>query len=280
MYQKEVVKEVVKEGVKEGVKEKNKKNEVGGLSDKYVLFPIKPKSKWAWEMYKQAENSFWTAEEIDLTEDIKDFQKLTKLEQHFIKQVLSFFAGFDGLVNDNLNMNFLDKFDDPAIKCFYGFQLMIENIHCVSADTKLLTDKGYINIEENNNKEINIWNGLEFSKTIIKYTGDSELIEITLSNGMNLKCTPNHKWFIRTGNQLHPENCKKSIVFTKDLKLNDVIYKYDLPIVDTKQEMKNPYLHGFFCGDGSYSNNYPIIQLYGDKINLFPEYKELITKRN
>lgn len=97
------------------------------ISEKYVLFPIK--NKIAWDFYKLAETSFWTAEEIDLIEDKKEFDKLKKEEQYFIKNVLSFFAGFDGLVNDNLNINFIDYFDDPAIKSFYGFQYMIENIH-------------------------------------------------------------------------------------------------------------------------------------------------------
>ncbi len=91
---------------------------------------------------------------------------------------------------------------------------------------------------------------------------------------MQLDCTPEHKWFMRVGNQLHPELCKLGKIFTKDLKVGDVVHKYDLPILDCNDpdEFKNPYIHGFFCGDGTYCNNYPVIALYGEKkklLNIF-----------
>ena len=98
---------------------------------------------------------------------------------------------------------------------------------------------------------------------------------------MELKCTSKHKWFMRIGNQLHPEQCKKEIVYTSDLKIGSVIHDYKLPIFNgEKTNFKNPYLHGFFCGDGTYCNKFPAITLYGDKINIFPEYKNIITKDN
>ncbi len=96
--------------------------------DRFVLFPIKHPE--IWEMYKQAEASFWTAEEIDLTADLRDWdEKLNDNEKHFIKHVLAFFAASDGIVNENLAVNFLSEVQYPEARCFYGFQIMIENIH-------------------------------------------------------------------------------------------------------------------------------------------------------
>ncbi|MFM7902305.1 MAG: ribonucleotide-diphosphate reductase subunit beta, partial [Bacteroidota bacterium] len=95
--------------------------------DRFVLLPIKyPK---IWDMYKNHEASFWTAEEIDLAQDLKDWARLTPDEQHFVKHVLAFFAASDGIVNENLAVNFMREVQLPEARCFYGFQIMIENIH-------------------------------------------------------------------------------------------------------------------------------------------------------
>lgn len=96
--------------------------------DRFVLFPIKHRE--IWEMYKKAEASFWTAEEIDLSPDLLDWeQKLNPDEKYFIKHVLAFFAASDGIVNENLAVNFMSEVQYPEARCFYGFQVMIENIH-------------------------------------------------------------------------------------------------------------------------------------------------------
>jgi len=96
--------------------------------DRFVLFPIKHND--IWQMYKQAEASFWTAEEIDLASDLTDWEtKLNADEKHFIKHVLAFFAASDGIVNENLAINFLNEVQYPEARCFYGFQIMMENIH-------------------------------------------------------------------------------------------------------------------------------------------------------
>lgn len=96
--------------------------------DRFVLFPIKHKD--IWEMYKKAEASFWTAEEIDLSPDLQHWEKkLNEDEKHFIKHVLAFFAASDGIVNENLAVNFMKEVQYPEARCFYGFQIMIENIH-------------------------------------------------------------------------------------------------------------------------------------------------------
>jgi ribonucleoside-diphosphate reductase beta chain len=92
------------------------------------MFPLKYHD--IWEMYKQAEHSFWTAEEIDLAQDLTDWnEKLNDNEQHFIKMVLAFFAASDGIVNENLAENFLKEVQYPEAKSFYGFQIAMENVH-------------------------------------------------------------------------------------------------------------------------------------------------------
>ena len=109
-------------------------------NDRFVLFPIKHQE--IWKMYKQAEASFWTAEEIDLGQDLHDWEnKLNQNERHFIKHVLAFFAASDGIVNENLAVNFLNEVQYPEARCFYGFQIMIENIH---AETYSLLIDTYI----------------------------------------------------------------------------------------------------------------------------------------
>lgn len=97
-------------------------------NDRFVIFPIKHHE--IWEMYKRAVASFWTADEIDLSSDIDDWNnKLTEDERWFIKHVLAFFAASDGIVNENLAVNFLREVQYAEAKFFYGFQVAIENIH-------------------------------------------------------------------------------------------------------------------------------------------------------
>ena len=96
--------------------------------DRLILFPIK--NKEIWDMYKKHESTFWTAEELDLEEDKKDFKhKLNDNERYFIKHILAFFAASDAIVNENLVQNFMDEVQSAEARCFYGFQIMIENIH-------------------------------------------------------------------------------------------------------------------------------------------------------
>jgi ribonucleoside-diphosphate reductase subunit M2 len=80
-------------------------------------------------MYKKAEASFWTSEEIDLGTDWNDWQKLSDQERHFVSHVLAFFAASDGIVNENLAQNFMTEIQSPEARCFYGFQIAVENIH-------------------------------------------------------------------------------------------------------------------------------------------------------
>ncbi|MCL7986639.1 ribonucleoside-diphosphate reductase small subunit [Sphingobacterium sp. lm-10] len=96
--------------------------------DRFVVFPIHHDD--IWQFYKNAEASFWTVEEVDLSPDMNDWQdKLNTDERYFISHVLAFFAASDGIVNENLAVNFIQEVQYPEARCFYGFQIMIENIH-------------------------------------------------------------------------------------------------------------------------------------------------------
>ena len=96
--------------------------------DRFVIFPIKHHDIWEW--YKKMEASFWTAEEIDLHQDLTDWNtKLNDDEKYFIKHILAFFAASDGIVNENLAENFVNEVQYAEAKFFYGFQIMMENIH-------------------------------------------------------------------------------------------------------------------------------------------------------
>ncbi len=115
---------------------------------RFVIFPIKHHDIWEW--YKKMEASFWTAEEIDLHQDLTDWNtKLSADEQYFIKHILAFFAASDGIVNENLAENFVNEVQYPEAKFFYGFQIMMENIH--SETYSLLIDT-YVKDEVEKNK--------------------------------------------------------------------------------------------------------------------------------
>lgn len=94
---------------------------------RFVIFPIEYPD--IWEFYKKAEASFWTVEEVDLGKDMADWETLTKDERHFISHVLAFFAASDGIVNENLVGRFSQEVQVTEARCFYGFQIAIENIH-------------------------------------------------------------------------------------------------------------------------------------------------------
>ena len=241
--------------------------------NRFVMFPIKHQD--IWEMYKKQVDCFWRAEEIDLSKDLNHWETLSHDEQFFISSILAFFAASDGIVLENLALRFMSDVQVSEARAFYGFQIAMENIHCVTGETKILTDKGYYMIEDLENTKVNIWNGEEFSEVEIKYTGDQEIYKVSLSNGMELDCSPGHKWLIQKGNPLHPERCHESEIETIDLKIGDILEKYETPVIEFKNndEFLNPYMHGFFCGDGSYCNRYPIIDLYDKKRELLPHFK-------
>ena len=114
--------------------------------NRFVLFPIEHHD--IWDYYKKAQQVFWTAEEIDLAQDATDWQTLSDNEKHFIKHVLAFFAASDGIVNENLAENFVSEVQYTEAKFFYGFQIMMENIH--SETYSLLIDTYIKNKDEQN----------------------------------------------------------------------------------------------------------------------------------
>ena len=101
---------------------------------RWVLFPIQYPS--IYEMYKKHEASFWTAEEIDLAQDGKDWDTLSDNEQHFVKHILAFFAASDGIVLENLGARFSTEIQIPEARAFYGFQIAMENIQHTQKTTK------------------------------------------------------------------------------------------------------------------------------------------------
>jgi ribonucleoside-diphosphate reductase beta chain len=117
---------------------------------RFVLFPIQHND--IWEYYKKAEASFWTAEEIDLSQDLKDWANLNDGERHFISHVLAFFAASDGIVNENLAEHFVAEVQYTEAKFFYGFQIAMENIH--SETYSLLIDT-YVKDPEQKDKLFN-----------------------------------------------------------------------------------------------------------------------------
>jgi len=129
--------------------------------NRFVLFPIQyPK---IWEMYKKAEASFWTAEEVDLQEDLIHWeQKLNDDEKHFIKHVLAFFAASDGIVMENLAGRFMNEIQLPEARSFYGFQIAIENIHSEMYSSLIET---YIEDSQERDK---LFNALETVPAVMK----------------------------------------------------------------------------------------------------------------
>ena len=241
--------------------------------NRFVMFPIKYQD--IWQMYKKQVDCFWRAEEIDLTKDLTNWESLNQDEKYFISMILAFFAASDGIVLENLASRFMNDVQISEARAFYGFQIAMENIHCVTGETKILTDKGYYMIKDLENTNVNVWNGEEFSQVEVKYTGDQEIYKVTLSNGMELDCSPGHKWLIQKGNPKHPERCLCKEIETIDLKIGDIIERYITPFIEftDPDEFQNPYMHGFFCGDGSYVNKYPVVYLYDKKRELLPHFK-------
>ncbi len=115
--------------------------------DRFVIFPIKHHDLWEW--YKKCQACFWTAEEIDLHQDATDWNnKLNDDERYFIKHILAFFAASDGIVNENLAENFVSEVQYTEAKFFYGFQIMMENIH---SETYSLLIDSYVKDEKEKN---------------------------------------------------------------------------------------------------------------------------------
>ena len=238
------------------------------LTKRYSIFPVLHND--IWQFYKKAESQTWVAEEIDLSKD--KFTALKPSEQLYLKNILAFFTISDGLVIDNLCINFINEVDIMEAQFFYGHQIFIEQIHCVTGDTYILTNGGNKKIGECVNTKQTIWNGWEWSTVDIVETGIRHIYNVKLSNGMSLKCTSDHEFWLRTGNHRHPESCKNIKYKLSDIKVGDIIANYSLPnpinLVGEKV-LKNAYVNGFFSADGSYGNKAPRLVLFGEKQKLY-----------
>lgn len=232
---------------------------------RYTMFPLKHYDLWM--AYKNHMKAFWTEDEIDFSADKPDWNTLSNDEKYFIEHILAFFAGSDGIVLENLIENFACEVQVPEARAFYGFQAMIENIHCVSGDTQILTSSGYLPIKSIVNEIVEVWNGTEWSYTKVQFTGIDELYKVTLNNGMTLDCTSDHEWLTWDGNVL------KKTITTKlypgvELKKT----KYPVSYSTYDEYNTNPYLDGFY-------NAYNMMNKYTNRSNnstvtLFePHYK-------
>ncbi|MFM2395404.1 MAG: hypothetical protein RLZZ546_3387 [Bacteroidota bacterium] len=211
-------------------------------SDRFTLFPIKHFD--IWELYKKALSSFWTAEEIDFTSDIDDWNnKLNDNERFFIKNVLAFFAASDGIVNENLAIKFYNEVQVPEIRNLYASQIQIEAIHseCVTGDTLILTENGYFPIGNFAGQVINVWNGNTWTEVLIENKGFKRIYEVFLSDGTTLKCSAKHKWILEDG----------STKFTEELKSYDAIStNWVFPRIEMYEEnLFNPRKHATICTD-------------------------------
>lgn len=278
---------------------------------KFTAFPLQYQN--IWNKYKIQMASFWKAEEIDFSSDYEDFMTLNENEQHFIEMILAFFAASDGIVNFNLSERFIKEIQTTEIIFTYQYQAMMENIHCVSGDTLLLTSDGYEKIEDICNMSKKVWNGKQYSETVVQFTGIQELYRVELSNGLYLDCTDEHKWFINNG--AYPENeygmeinTNKSVVFTKNLKVGDLIKGYYYPQTDIRDNNnhntfnvplnqscydKMDYLNSLFKNDNKFwhedINYLRIVQLlistvgnfsYIDYDDIYNNYRLLWEKDN
>ena len=129
-------------------------------NNRFVLFPIEYDDMY--QLYKKAESSFWTTNEIYLSKDLNDWDKLTDDERHFIKNVIGFFAGSDGIIMENLATRFMREIQIPEARAFYSYQIFNESIH--SETYSLLIDT-YIkdSIEKNR-----IFNSIENIPSVSK----------------------------------------------------------------------------------------------------------------
>ena len=127
---------------------------------RFVLFPIKYND--IYEEYKKAESAFWTSNEIDLSKDLNDWEKLNETEQNFIKNIIGFFAGSDGIIMENLAVRFLKDIEIPEVRAFYSYQIFNENVH---GETYSLLIDTYI---KDNQEKLKIFNSIENIPCVLK----------------------------------------------------------------------------------------------------------------
>ena len=171
-------------------------------------------------------------------------------------------------------INFIDTINKNAPQVYKdkGLKIYQSNL-CVSGDTKILTDFGYEEIENLEGQSVNIWNGEEYSKVDVFKTGESkQLLNIVTDSGYELKCTPEHKFYIQRGYNRGVGINKLEVLEKKasELSEGDKLIKFELPIIEGDKELKYSYTQGFFSGDGYSDDNVlkSLVYLYGDKKKL------------
>jgi ribonucleotide reductase beta subunit family protein with ferritin-like domain len=216
-------------------------------NNNYTFYPIKFPD--ILKLAKTAMSAHWVAEEIDYYSDLDDWNnKLTDNERFFIKNVLAFFSSSDGIVNENLAINFYNEVKVAEARYLYANQIQMEAIHCVSGDTKILTSTGYHDICDLVDQFVDVWNGYEYSNVQVKQTSEADtLYRVTLDNGMYLDCTSEHKWY----------NSNNEVILTKDLITGEdsVTYlkgDYQFPTEYKFSSYHSPinfYTRGFTCNE-------------------------------
>lgn len=239
--------------------------------NRFCLFPIQYPE--IWDAYKKHKSSFWTAEEIDFSADKNDWEKLNDQEKYFIEHILAFFAGSDGIVLENLITNFCQEIPVPEVRCYYAFQAMIENIHCVTGSTVILTDRGYHPIAHLVDTRVNVWNGECFSNVEIKYTGDERIYKVVLGNGMQLECTKGHEWLI---------SGSPNRVATEHLEAGDVVAGFSYPSKTVEHEIVlepgKAYQRGYIAATSSNPSPLPFNGTAFNKSRWFEGFIDACTK--
>lgn len=153
---------------------------------------------------------------------------------------------------DNINSH--TPFKDPV---------RLSNL-CVAPETEILTDVGYVRIDEVENQKVNVWNGSEFSEVVVIKTGtNQQLVTVETDSGQSLSCTHYHKFYVFDGYG-KPYIEKRA----KDLRSGDKLMKFDLPIIEGTQSLNDAYANGFYSGDGCLTHTGQRIYLYGEKMDL------------
>ena len=232
---------------------------------RYTMFPLKHLDLW--NAYKNHMKAFWTEDELDYPADKQDWAKLSDNERYFIEHILAFFAGSDGIVLENLIENFACEVQVPEARAFYAFQAMIENVHCVSGKTVILTRDGYLPIKDLVDENADVWNGKKWSNVLIQYTGIDELYKVTLNNGMTLECTSDHEWIVKT------KESKIKRVYTKNLDFGAQLVRIKYPPTTPYKDMHYPYVHGLMSA--YYSMN--TTKNYSTKLVLPKSYSQYLS---
>ena len=154
---------------------------------------------------------------------------------------------------------------------------------CVHKDTQILTRNGYVCIGELENENIDIWNGFEWSNVLIRKTGENQkLLRVVTNSGYELDCTDYHKFYIQRGYNAGCRENKLEIleIRAKDLKVNDKLIKFELPLIEGSLILNNAYENGFYTGDGCLTPQGQKIYLYHEKMKLIDNFKCISTWYN